>query len=100
MNFKFVLLIPILEILSFVLLGVVLRLIECIRLFDIIYITTKGGPGIATEVMAFFTYRTEFRSFQIGTGSASAVIILLISIIVTTIAVTLLRRVEKNEGIN
>ena len=88
------------SILSFVLLGVVLRLIECIRLFDIIYITTKGGPGIATEVMAFFTYRTEFRSFQIGTGSASAVIILIISLIVTTIAVTLLRRVEKNEGLS
>ena len=88
------------SILSFVLLGVVLRLIECIRLFDIIYITTKGGPGIATEVMAFFTYRTEFRSFQIGTGSASAVIILIISLIVTTIAVTLLRRVERNEGLN
>ena len=68
------------SILSFVLLGVVLRLIECIRLFDIIYITTKGGPGIATEVMAFFTYRTEFRSFQIGTGSASAVILSLIHI--------------------
>ena len=88
------------SILSFVLLGVVLRLIECIRLFDIIYITTKGGPGIDTEVMAFFTYRTEFRSFQIGTGSASAVIILIISLIVTTIAVTLLRRVERNEGLN
>ena len=84
------------SILSFMLLGVVLRLIECIRLFDIIYVTTKGGPGIATEVMAFFTYRTEFRSFQIGTGSASAVIILIISIIVTTIAVTVLRRVERN----
>ena len=84
------------SILSFVLLGVVLRLIECIRLFDIIYVTTRGGPGIATEVMAYFTYRTEFRSFQIGTGSASAVIILIISLIVTTIAVTLLRRVEKN----
>ena len=46
--------------------------------------------------MAYFTYRTEFRSFQIGTGSASAVIILIISIIVTTIAVTLLRRVERD----
>ena len=85
------------SILSFVLLGIVLRLIECIRLFDIIYVTTRGGPGIATEVMAYFTYRTEFRSFQVGTGSASAVIILIISLIVTTIAVMLLRRVEKNE---
>ena len=85
------------SILSFVLLGVVLRLIECIRLFDIIYITTRGGPGISTEVMAFFTYRTEFRSCQVGTGSASAVIILIISLIVTTIAVMLLRKVEKNE---
>ena len=84
------------SILGFMLLGIVLRLIECIRLFDIIYVTTRGGPGIATEVMAYFTYRTEFRSFQIGTGSASAVIILIISIIVTTIAVTLLRRVERD----
>ena len=90
----------VLNLLIIVLLGIVLRLIDCIRLFDIIYITTRGGPGISTEVMAFFTYRTEFRSFQIGSGSASAVIILIISLIVTTIAVTLLRRVEKNEGLS
>ena len=83
------------SILGFMLLGIVFVLIS-IRLFDIIYVTTRGGPGIVTEVMAYFTYRTEFRSFQIGTGSASAVIILIISIIVTTIAVTLLRRVERD----
>ena len=87
------------SILSFVLLGSskANRVYSLIRHY--IY-NDKRWSRYSYRSDGIFTYRTEFRSFQIGTGSASAVIILIISLIVTTIAVTLLRRVERNEGLN
>jgi multiple sugar transport system permease protein len=82
------------SILPVLLLGITLRLIEILRFFDIIYITTRGGPGDNTMVMTLYTYQQGFRYFHVGLSSASAVVILLISIIVTTVAVHLLRRSE------
>jgi len=78
-----------------ILIGVILRVIDNLKLFDIVYITTRGGPGASTELVTFFAYRQNFRFFQVGYGSAAAVIILLISIFVTTIAVSYLRRMQK-----
>lgn len=84
------------SILPVLLLGITLRLIEILRFFDIIYVTTRGGPGDNTMVMTLFTYQQGFRYFHVGTSTASAVVILLISIVVTTVAVRLLRRSEYN----
>lgn len=79
-----------------IMIGVILRVIDNLKLFDIVYVTTRGGPGDATELVTYFAYRQNFRFFQVGYGSAAAVIILLISIVVTTIAVTYLRRHQRD----
>ena len=76
------------------LLGVILRMIEILRFFDVIYITTRGGPGDSTMVLTLFTYQQNFQFFQVVIGSAAAVGILALSIVVTTFAVRILRRVE------
>jgi len=77
-----------------ILIGVILRVIDNLKMFDLVYVTTRGGPGDATELVTFFAYRQNFRFFQVGYGSAAAVIILLISILVTMIAVRYLRRMQ------
>lgn len=77
-----------------IIIGVILRVIENLKLFDLVYITTRGGPGDATEILTFFAYRTNFTAFRIGYGSAAAVMILVISIIVTTIAVLYMRKLQ------
>lgn len=77
-----------------ILIGVILRTIDNLKLFDIVYVTTRGGPSDATELVTFFAYRQDFRFFQVGYGSAAAVIILLLSLVVTTIAVSYLRSTE------
>lgn len=82
------------SVMGIVMLGIVLRLIEVLRFFDIVYVTTRGGPGDSTMVATLFTYMQNFQYFQVGLGSASAVIILVTSIIVTTFAVQILRRFE------
>lgn len=77
-----------------VLLGVILRIIDTLRFFDVVYVTTRGGPGDSTMVLTLYAYQQNFQFFQAGVGSAAAVIILIISIVITTFAVKLLRRIE------
>lgn len=77
-----------------VLVGVILRLIDNLRLFDIVYVTTRGGPGTSTELVTLFAYKQDFQYFQVGYGSAAAVVILAISILITTFAVRYLRSIE------
>lgn len=77
-----------------VLLGVILRVIDTLRFFDVVYVTTRGGPGDSTMVLTLYAYQQNFQYFQAGVGSAAAVIILAISIVITTFAVRLLRRIE------
>lgn len=82
------------SVLGVVLLGVILRIIDVLRFFDIIYVTTRGGPGDSTMVVTLYAYLQDFQFFQVGTGSAAAVLILMISVLVTTFAVKLLRAAE------
>lgn len=77
-----------------VLLGVILRIIDTLRFFDVVYVTTRGGPGDSTMVLTLYAYQQNFQFFQAGVGSAAAVIILVISMVITTFAVKLLRRIE------
>lgn len=82
------------SVLNVVLLGAILRIIDVLRFFDVVYVTTRGGPGDSTMVVTLYAYLQDFQFFQVGVGSAAAVLILLISILVTTFAIRLLRIVE------
>ena len=79
-----------------VLVGVILRVIDNLRLFDIVYVTTRGGPGTSTELVTLFAYKQDFQYFQVGYGSAAAVAILAMSIVVTTFAVRYLRSADRD----
>lgn len=59
-----------------------LGLIYTLRVFDIIWVMTKGGPGTATEVLPTFAYRLSFVSFQFGQSSAVAVVMLVVLFII------------------
>jgi multiple sugar transport system permease protein len=49
--------------------------------FDLIWLTTAGGPGSATETLPVTIYRTAFRTFRLGEAAASASFIAIILII-------------------
>ena len=55
-----------------------LGFIYTLRVFDLIWIITKGGPGSATEVLPTFAYRLSFINFNFGRSAAVSVIMLLI----------------------
>jgi raffinose/stachyose/melibiose transport system permease protein len=67
-----------------------LMTIAALRNFDLIYITTKGGPGTSTTVPAWEVYNRAFLTGRIGSAAAIgftlAVVIFLLSFLITRIA--------------
>jgi multiple sugar transport system permease protein len=49
--------------------------------FALIWLTTGGGPIVATEVFTTFTYKLAFASYEFSVASASAVLVLLLSMV-------------------
>ena len=64
------------------------------RIFDTVYVLTKGGPGLATETIGLYTYRTGFSYFDMGYAMALSIFILATVLIVSTLYIRLLRRRE------
>src|SRR6266581_1170686 len=54
--------------------------VNVIKLFDLIYVMTSGGPGKASRVIAFTMYQQAFTAGQYGYGSAVAVVMLVVLI--------------------
>lgn len=59
-----------------------LSLIDSFKVFDLIYATTYGGPGTATQVMGTWMYFNVFQYYQAGYGTAIAVVITLVAVVV------------------
>jgi alpha-glucoside transport system permease protein len=55
-------------------------IVNVIKLFDIPYVMTAGGPGTASRVIAFEMYKQDFSAGQFGKAAAVAVIMLLLLI--------------------
>ena len=55
--------------------GVMIRLIDLTKLFGLIFILTFGGPGGATETVAFNTYLVGFKDFRMSYASALSFVI-------------------------
>lgn len=53
-------------------------IVNVVKLFDLIYVMTSGGPGTSSRVIAFTMYQESFPSGQFGKGAAVAVVMLII----------------------
>lgn len=62
---------------------VLIRLIDSIRMFDLVFVMTRGGPGSTTEVLSLFSYVTGFASGDMGSASAIAwVTVVIVNVLV------------------
>jgi multiple sugar transport system permease protein len=59
--------------------------IACFKIFDLIMVMTRGGPGRATNVLVIHTYNTAFREFRFGYSSAIAMVLFVIVLVITII---------------
>jgi multiple sugar transport system permease protein len=79
---------------STILVAILLRLIDVLKTFDIIYSTTQGGPGFATETMNILAFKNAFEYFQFGKASATLVIFFVIVLSIAVLFVKIKNRVE------
>lgn len=74
--------------------AILLRLIDVLKTFDIIYATTQGGPGFATETMNILSFRQAFEYFQLGKASATLVVFFVIVFSIAAIFIKIKNKVE------
>ena len=60
---------------------ILLRVTEAVKVFDIPYTLTTGGPGVATQVLSMFSYRAGMRFFDFGYSSAISFMVFIIVMI-------------------
>ena len=65
-----------------------------LKLFDIIFSLTRGGPGYSTSTVGYAIYQMGFQSGQIGVGSALSLTVLLFSVVCVALLVLLLNKRE------
>jgi raffinose/stachyose/melibiose transport system permease protein len=63
--------------------ALLLTVIDALRAFDIIFVTTKGGPGTETYVPTILIYKRAFVSNEVGSAAAVAAILTAIVLIVS-----------------
>ena len=71
----------------FLMVAAIIRTIDALKSFDIIFAITQGGPGTASETINIYLYLQAFSFFDIGYGSAVAVVFF---VIVVALSLTLL----------
>src|SRR4051812_27883890 len=77
-----------------IMVALVIRGMDAIREFDIIFIMTGGGPGNATETIALATQRYSFKVYNMGLGSAVSYIIF---VVVFVASVFFVRRMQRSQ---
>lgn len=70
----------------------ILRTADTLKLFDMPFTMTRGGPGSATEFIAILIERVGNRQFDIGLASAQAMIMLVITILLARLYIRLFYR--------
>jgi multiple sugar transport system permease protein len=70
----------------------ILRTADTLKLFDMVFTMTRGGPGNATEFIAILIERVGNRQFDIGLASAQSVILLAITIVLARLYIRMFYR--------
>jgi multiple sugar transport system permease protein len=79
-----------------ILIALLLRTMDLLRVFDQIFILTEGGPGFATETVSLYIYRTAFRFSNFGYAAAMSFVLLLITNMISVGYIRLLQTEEAN----
>jgi len=71
-----------------------LRLIELVKMFDLVFLLTQGGPARTTETMSFYVYYVGLRFFRVGYGVTLSLFLLVLTFM---LAMALLRITRRSE---
>ncbi|MDE1186209.1 MAG: sugar ABC transporter permease [Pantoea sp.] len=78
--------------------ALVLRTIDAFKIFDIIYVMTRGGPVDSTKTLSFFVYQESFSYLRAGSGAAYAILMtLMCSVLIALYMLMLLRQRRRSK---
>jgi multiple sugar transport system permease protein len=72
------------------LLALLFRTIDALRVFDLVFVMTQGGPADATNVLQFYGYKKSFAEGMIGYGSAISVAVFCLSLLLSVVYIRFL----------
>lgn len=78
-------------IMPFVMVAAMLRTVDALKAFDVIYASTQGGPGTASETINIFLYLEAFAYYKVGYASA-VVIVFFVIIVMSALLMLYLRQ--------
>jgi multiple sugar transport system permease protein len=58
-----------------------LRALDSFRIFDVVYATTRGGPGTSTETLSIYLQRTAFGFLDWGYAGAMSIFLILVAVV-------------------
>jgi multiple sugar transport system permease protein len=76
--------------------AVLLRCLDAMKVFEYVFATTRGGPGTETETLQYFVYQTGIQFFRLGQASSMAFIVLLVVLAIIVIAFRRLERAKES----
>jgi multiple sugar transport system permease protein len=71
--------------------AVLIRSLDAMKAFDLVYTLTGGGPGSSTETLSFYIYKVGFQFFRLGYAAAMAFLLLIVLSVLLTYLMRYLR---------
>ena len=81
----------------FLFIAAMIRMIDAVKSFDIIFAITQGGPGSASETINLYLYSVAFTYYDLGYGSAIAVMLFLLIVALAALLLYLRKRAQWTE---
>ena len=70
----------------------ILRSADVLKLFDVVFVMTRGGPGSATDLVSVYVQRVGFKVFDLGLASAQALLLLILTIVLSRLYIRVFYR--------
>jgi multiple sugar transport system permease protein len=76
-----------------ILIALLFRILDALRVFDSVFVLTEGGPANTTETLSIYAYKTLMRSGDFGYGATLSVAIFLCAVLISVGYLAVFRRV-------
>jgi multiple sugar transport system permease protein len=78
-----------------IVIALVIRFVECLKVFDTLYIMTRGGPGVSTETISVFMYKITFLDLEWSYVAAVGFFVLVALSVIAVVAMSQTARLQK-----
>lgn len=65
--------------------ALLLRTVDALQTLDVLFVTTKGGPGIKTELLSYYSYKQGFEFFDMGYALALSWVLVAVTLVLAVI---------------